>query len=237
MARQRSTPPGRPARARRDPDGAGRRSRTRDPERTKAKIITAATELFTQLGLNGASLDDIAKKAGINRGLIYHYYKTKDFLFDQVLARPLAAYVQSHLEFLQRRELDPDTLRVATEQFFRFLGRRPELCRLLGWTLAMQRFSVDLAQLEFTRALYARAIERIEEGQLAGHLRKDFDPQQLLITIIDLCVAWHLSKDEWIAKLDWKGRDAADVDEQRLAAIVDFLLAATRPHALPPPTP
>ncbi len=227
MARRQSSSSSR-TRARR---GEERRGRKRDPERTKAKILSAATELFTQLGMNGASLDDIAKKAGINRGLIYHYYKTKDFLFDQVLARPLAAYVQSHLEFLQRKELDVATLKEATEHFFRFLAKRPELCRLLGWMLAMQRLSVDLAQLEFTRALYTRAIERIEQGQAAGFLRRDMDARHLLITVIDLCVAWHLSQAEWIAKLDWKERDPDEVNEERLAAIVNFIEAAARPRA------
>lgn len=207
-----------------------RSGRRRDPERTKKLIIQAATELFTRCGLNGASLDDIAKKAGINRGLIYHYYKTKDFLFDQVLARPLAAYVQSHLEFLQQREFDTETLLEATEGFYRFLGRHPDLVRLLGWTLAMRRVTPDLTQLEFTRALYDRAVERIEQGQAAGRIRAEIDPQQLLITIIDLCVAWHLSREEWVEKLDWSNRTDREIDEERLAGILDFIAAAIRPQ-------
>ena len=210
--------------------GTDERRRRRDPERTKARILSAATELFTAVGLTGASLDDIARKAGIQRGLIYHYFKSKDSLFDEVLARPLAEYVQSHLDFLQRRELDAATLRQATESFFRFLGRHPELVRLLGWMLAMRRFAVDLAQLEFTRALYARAIARIEEARAAGMIRAEIDPRQLLITVIDLCVAWHLSRDEWIAKLHLDARDPQQIDEERLAAILDFIEAAVRPR-------
>jgi TetR/AcrR family transcriptional regulator len=208
--------------------GTEERRRRRDPERTKARILSAATELFTAVGLSGASLDDIARRAGIQRGLIYHYWKSKDLLFDEVLARPLAEYVQSHLEFLQRKELDAATLRQATESFFRFLGRHPELVRLLGWMLAMRRFAVDLAQLEFTRALYARAVARIEEARAAGLIRADVDPRQLLITVIDLCVAWHLSRDEWIAKLNLG--DSEQIDEERLAAILDFIEAAVRPR-------
>jgi len=205
------------------------RRRRRDPERTKAKILQAATELFTAVGLNGASLDDIARKAGIRRGLIYHYFKSKDLLFDEVLAKPLAEYVQSHLDFLQRRELDISTLRDATSSFFRFLGRYPELVRLLGWMLAMQRIAVDLAQLEFTRALYTRAVARIEEAKAAGLVRAEVDARQLLITVIDLCVAWHLGRDEWMAKLSMDERDPHEVDEERLAAILDFIEAAVRP--------
>jgi TetR/AcrR family transcriptional regulator len=209
--------------------GRSTKRRRRDPAETRARILAAATDLFTRCGLNGASLDDISRKAGVNRGLIYHYFKTKETLFDQVLAKPLANYVQSHLEFLQRRECDLDSLTEATEGFYRFLGKHPELVRLLGWTLAMRRIAVDLAQLEFTRALFSRAVERIEEGKTNGTIRADIDASHLLITIIDLCVSWHLSKDEWVEKLSWSDRDKRDVDEERLAAILDLISAAARP--------
>ena len=205
----------------------------RDPERTKAKILKAATELFVHLGLNGTSLDDISKKAGVNRGLIYHYYRTKEFLFDQVLAKPLASFVQSHLAFLQRRKSDAESLCDATTRFFHFLGDHPELVRLLGWTLAMQRFSIDLPQLEFTRGLYKHAVDRIAEGQAAGTIRRELHAQHLLISIIDLCVAWHLGRDEWIEKLSWSERGAKELDDERLAAILDLLRAAVRPASGP----
>ena len=39
---------------------------SRDPERTQASILAAATEEFTAKGLNGARVDAIAKRAGVN---------------------------------------------------------------------------------------------------------------------------------------------------------------------------
>ncbi len=212
---------------------ANRSPRARDPEKTKAKILRAATDLFTRLGLNGASLDDISKKAGVNRGLIYHYFKTKESLFDHVLARPLAAYVQTHLEFLQHRELDLVGLRESTASFFHFLREHPELVRLLGWTLAMRRLAIDVAQLELTRVLFARAVERIEEAQRSGAIRRELDARHLLVTIIDLCVGWHLGKIEWAEKLSWTQRDARELDDERLAAILDVLEAAVLPRPTP----
>ena len=115
----------------------------------------------------------------------------------------------------------------------RVLNNRYELVRLLGWTLAMQRMSIDLPQLEFTRGLYQHAVDRIEEGKAAGTIRNDVDAQHLLISIIDLCVAWYLGRDEWIEKLAWSDRDAAELDEERLAAILDLLRAAVRPQLTP----
>jgi AcrR family transcriptional regulator len=181
------------------------------------------------VGPAGASLDDVSKKAGVARGLIYHYFKSKEQLFEQVLARPLADLLEQHLAFLEARRLDVEGLRQGAEAFFRFLGRHPELVRLIGWTMAMRRLAGDFAQLEVTRALFSRMVRRIEEAKAEGALRADLDPRHLLITILDLSVAWHLGRDEWCSKLAWTDRDLRDLDEERLAAILDVVARVAAP--------
>ncbi len=209
-----------------------RRGRSkRDPERTKAQILQAATALFTKCGLNGASLDDISREAGVNRGLIYHYFRTKESLFDQVMARPLAEYSQQQLALLQRPDFDAVTLRDAVSGFFHFLGRHPELVRLLAWTLAMRRISLELSQLELTKVFFQAAVRRIDEAKQAGRIRNSVDSAHLLISIIDLCVSWHMSRQEWAHKFDWNPNDVEALDRDRLAAILDLLEAAVEPRA------
>ena len=209
-----------------------RPSTRRDPERTRAQILKAATALFTRCGLNGASLDDISREAGVNRGLIYHYFKTKESLFDQVLARPLTDYSQVQLQLLQRPEFDAITLREAVEGFFWFLADHPELVRLLAWTLAMRRIALELSQLELTKLFFQAAVRRIEDAKAAGRLRRDVDAAHLLITIIDLCVSWHMSRQEWAHKFDWQDKDDDELDRERLAAILDLLENAVTPRHL-----
>lgn len=210
-------------------DGLDDQGRVRDAERTKARIVKAATDLFMRCGPTGASLDDISRKAGVARGLIYHYFKSKELLFEQVLARPLAELLEQHLAFLEVRKLDVDGLRQGTEAFFRFLGRHPELVRLIGWTMAMRRLGGDFAQLEFTRALFSRLIRRIDEARADGTLRPDVDARHLLVTILDLSIAWHLGRDEWCVKLAWSDRDVRELDEERLAAILDVVTRVAAP--------
>ena len=204
--------------------------RIRDPERTKEKILSAATSLFTKAGFNGASLDDISKAAGVNRGLIYHYFKNKELLFDHVLAKPIAAYLESHLDFLSASEVTVCSLKESTTTFYNFLGEHPELVRLLAWTMAMRRIAIDLAQLELTRSLFSKGVARIKEGQAKGHIRNDMSARYLLITIVDLCVSWHLSRDEWLEKLNWDEEERASIDQDRLVAILDLLEAAAIPR-------
>ncbi len=53
--------------------------------KSRGKIIDAATELFAEYGFNAISINDIAKKAGISKGLIYNYFNSKDDLLDSII--------------------------------------------------------------------------------------------------------------------------------------------------------
>jgi AcrR family transcriptional regulator len=46
----------------------------RNAERTQAAILAAATAEFTAKGLGGARVDEIARRASVNKRMIYHYF-------------------------------------------------------------------------------------------------------------------------------------------------------------------
>jgi len=51
---------------------------------TEKKIIEAAKEVFVEKGLQGARMQEIADKAGINKALLHYYFRSKDKLFDAI---------------------------------------------------------------------------------------------------------------------------------------------------------
>lgn len=53
-------------------------------EETEQKIIKAAHEVFIEKGLDGARMQEIANRAGINKALLHYYFRSKDKLFDAV---------------------------------------------------------------------------------------------------------------------------------------------------------
>lgn len=57
----------------------------RNPELTKKKILDSARLEFSQQGLGGARVNMIAKRAGVNKQLIYYYFTDKDGLYREVL--------------------------------------------------------------------------------------------------------------------------------------------------------
>src|SRR2546421_7174191 len=63
---------------------------TRDPERTRERILNAGFREFAAKGFAGARVDAIARSASINKRMLYHYFGNKKALFREVLRRKLA---------------------------------------------------------------------------------------------------------------------------------------------------
>ena len=74
------------------------RATTRDPERTRAAILSAATQEFTANGLSGARVDAIAARARVNKRMIYHYFGDKEGLYLAVLEATYESIRAAELE-------------------------------------------------------------------------------------------------------------------------------------------
>ena len=87
---------------------------TSQPQRraaTIAAIISAAGELFTASGFAATSIDDIASRAGVAKGAVYHHFKSKEQIFQRVfeqmtggLAAEVAASAAAGKSMLDRFE-------------------------------------------------------------------------------------------------------------------------------------
>jgi AcrR family transcriptional regulator len=111
---------------------ARRVAATRDPERTRAAILDAATQEFTANGLNGARVDAIAQRARVNKRMIYHYFGGKDGLYLAVLEAAYEAIRVAELE-LHLTDRDPaDGMRELVLFTWRYFLAHPEFLSLLG---------------------------------------------------------------------------------------------------------
>ena len=85
-------------RARQDPAGRGPRGAPlrRDAERNRQRILTAASEVFNERGLD-VSLDEIARHAGVGVGTVYRRFRTKEDLIEALFIdriEPVAALAE-----------------------------------------------------------------------------------------------------------------------------------------------
>jgi AcrR family transcriptional regulator len=71
---------------------ADRPAKSRKGEQTRAEIIACAKDLFYHRGYAATSFSDIVDAAGVYRGNIYHYFKTKDEILEAVVTQRLQEF-------------------------------------------------------------------------------------------------------------------------------------------------
>ena len=76
-------------------------SRQRSSERTRAAILEAAGGIFAEAGLAGARTDAIAARAGVNKALLYYYFKSKEALYRAVVEDQLQEFHGQLMETLR----------------------------------------------------------------------------------------------------------------------------------------
>ena len=63
------------------------------PEARRAELLDAALEVFAEVGFERATLNDLADRAGVTKGAVYHYFASKDQLFIELVRSRLGDLV------------------------------------------------------------------------------------------------------------------------------------------------
>jgi AcrR family transcriptional regulator len=177
-----------------------------DAQRNRERILELAKQEFTRVGAN-ASLEDIAKKAGVGPGTLYRHFPTREDLLVAVYRSEMEKLAAAERTLADNRS-PVEALRawlllfvdaVATKQII-----APVLNTLVGDPKKV--FEASYAQIhEALHALVKRAIK-------SGDIRKDLDPIDLLRAIVGVA---NVS-----ASPDW---------QQSARRLVDILIAGSRP--------
>jgi len=151
---------------------------TRNPERTQERILEAAFQEFAANGFAGARVDSIARRASINKRMLYHYFGDKKALFREVLRRKMD----------QRQpwwKATPDDPRESMPYWFELACQDINWIRLLEWE-ALQFGDGRLIDEERRALASSQAVRRILRRQTRGHLSSEFEPDCMLLAMVAL---------------------------------------------------
>src|SRR5260370_10268904 len=110
---------------------AGRPGSRGEPEKTRAAILKAALEEFSREGVAGARTDEIARRAGVNKALLYYYFKGKDGLYAAALEEVFSGLSARIMAVLERADLPPrQRLLKYVEAHFDYIASAPFYPRL-----------------------------------------------------------------------------------------------------------
>ena len=182
-----------------------RKPRT-DAQRNRERILEVAKEAFTRSGAN-ASLDDIAKEAGVGAGTLYRHFPTRDALIEAVYRSEVEKLAAAEKKF--SASLPPiEALRAWMLLFVDYIATKqiiaPALNSLVGGPSRLYEGSRGQIQGAIN-ALVERAIKN-------GDIRRDLEPFDLLRALIGVS---HVASGP-----DWR---------QSARRLVGILITGSRP--------
>ena len=182
-----------------------RKPRT-DAQRNRERILEVAKAAFTRAGAN-ASLDDIAKEAGVGAGTLYRHFPTRDALIEAVYRTEVEKLAAAEKRFSET--LSPiEALRAWMLLFVDYIATKqiigPALHSLVGGPSKLYEGSRSQIQGAID-SLVKRAIK-------SGNVRRDLEPFDLLRALIG--VSNVASGPDW---------------QQSARRLVDILIAGSRP--------
>ncbi len=206
-----------------------RRGNTRDPEYTSAAILAASVREFTEKGFEGARVDSIAERAGVNKRMLYHYFGNKEALYVAVLESSYAA-IRTAEHGLHLVDRDPAEGMADLVLFtWRYYLAHPEFLSLLNTeNLHRAKFLKRSARIF---ALNSPLIEQItvllRRGAEQRLFRDDTDPVQVYVTIAALGF-FYLSNRWTLSTVFRRDLLAADEIENWGRHMVDVIISYLR---------
>jgi AcrR family transcriptional regulator len=177
-----STEAGSPAGAAADAANAGRRPR-KDAARNRESLLAAAGEVYGERGVD-ASLEEIARRAGVGIGTLYRHFPTRDELNEAVYRREVETLCDTVDELLATSR-PVDALAEWMRRFAGYVARKRGMAMALKSALGADNELFSYSHRRIREALNALVIAAVG----AGEIRDDVEAEDLLRAMSGICMA------------------------------------------------
>ena len=163
--------------------------------RTKLKILKNALELFAEKGFKGTSISDIAKAAGVSKGLAYNYFKDKNELMFAVFGL-LTQELESVFSSINKKEKPDQKLKIFIESTFNKLRESEKFWRLyMNFTLSAE---MQNESKQFLGPFIESAIKEIEKIFTEMNVPNPENESRMFAAIIDgICFHYLFDKEKY----------------------------------------
>jgi TetR/AcrR family transcriptional regulator len=190
---------------------------------TEEKILAAAKQVFMEKGIDGARMQDIADKAGINKALLHYYFRSKDKLFEMIFMEAarqflpkVTSIMASELSLYEKvekfvNEYIDTLLKNPTLPIFILneINRNPKdaIKKIFG----NQRPPIDKVEEHITKL--------VKKGEI-----KPIKGYELMVNMVSLCIFPFLARPmvQWVTKTN--DEEFLQMMEQRKKTVVKFVI-------------
>ena len=204
-------------------------TRTNDPERTMAGILEVAMAEFSEKGLSGARIDDIAAATRTSKRMIYYYFGSKEGLYLAVLEQSYRG-MRGVEAALHLEDLPPEDAlrRLVGFTFDHHQGNEPYIRLVMSENMQRGQYiaqskniqKLNLPAIEAIRKLYGRGV-----GQ--GIFRSGLDPVDIHASISALTF-FNVSNQHTFGSIFKRDTQAAQAVTARRDSIVEMVVRFVR---------
>lgn len=198
------------------------------PEESRAAILKAAAQEFAEFGVAGARTDAIAREAGVNKALLYYYFKDKETLYGSVLDDAFAGLKAAVFAVLDGPLPAREKIIAYAGAYFDFIAANQTYPRLMQREMMRAREGksqyIEKIIKSYIQPIFAKVSGVLREGIKSGEFRA-VDPAQFVPSMIAMIV-FYFSSAPMMQKIVGFNPLAVDRIAERRAAVLDFISAA-----------
>ena len=150
------------------------------------KILKSATSVFIRKGKAGASMQEIANEAGINRTLLNYYFRSKDKLFEKIFISVFLKFIPSLIEKLYSEKPILNRIEDVIDYYFLMLIDNPHIPVFILQELSSnpERMVRNIREKGLNPSSFLSILSMEMEK---GNLRK-MDPRTLMVNLLSLII-------------------------------------------------
>lgn len=164
--------------------------------RSRAAILQAAVAVFSEAGYGGARTDAIAEQAGVNKALLYYYFKSKAGLYAAILEDQLREFSRRATEALSAEGTSTTKLLRYVGAHFDFISERPYYPRLIQRLMMTGGKPLERLARDFFVPLNRKLGAVVELGVREGEFRP-LDTRHAVLSLAAVIVFYFISAPVW----------------------------------------
>ena len=191
-------------------------------DNTENQILVAAREVFILKGFEGARMQEIADRAGINKALLHYYFRSKENLFDAIFSEVASRLFPAVRQLFESELAIKEKISFFVKIYLNMLHENPYVPGFVINTLNTnpERFLKHIINSGLNPMLLQQQIDEEVSRGLIRNLRAE----HLLVNILGLCVFPYLARPIIQNVFNMKDEEYQAYLESRQTEIIDFVL-------------
>lgn len=191
------------------------------------KIKKAASEVFLLKGLDGARMQEIADKAGINKALLHYYYRSKEQLFKSVFEEKLLTFLPKIFQVFHSDQTIEEKVHLLAERYIDFLKLNPELPHfVLGELQRRPERLFEKIDAKLSMNVDVIGMQLKKEAQ-QGRIR-EIAPQHFIANLLSMMVFPFIASPLFMKVFQYDKEAYYDYLDHRKKEVPAFIMAALR---------